>query len=294
MHDFAWDDVRLLLTLLRAQRTEQAANQLDVDRSTITRRLSVFEKNVGARLFARTRDGLKPTKEALRLRPLAEAMELAATALGNAAGESDPRVEGRVRIATTEALASLLVAEGLLTMNDQHPELAIELVGGNKPVDVARGEADVALRVSAVREAALRVRCIARTGIGLFASPSYVHARGGVSSRGGLDGHDILLPTGELARLPESRWLSSRKEARIVFRSNSMNALIAAAIAGRGLVPLNLSWGRSNAGLEEVRVLEQIPKRPLWLVTRLETPKRGAVQVVSDRVASIVTRVFPR
>ena len=40
MHGFEWDNVRLLLTLLRSTTTEQAAAQLEVDRSTISRLVS--------------------------------------------------------------------------------------------------------------------------------------------------------------------------------------------------------------------------------------------------------------
>jgi len=294
MHGFEWDNVRLLLTLLRAPTTEQAAAQLDVDRSTISRRLALLESDLGASLFLRTRDGLRPTAAALRLRPAAEAMELAARALASAATEGDDRVAGTVRVATTEAFAALLVSEGLLALGDQHPDLVIELLGGNRPLDIARGEADIALRLAAVREASLRVRCVARSGIGLFAAPAYLHARGPVHGRAALQAHDLLLPTGELSRLPESRWLLSRKGARVVFRSNTMAALIAAAVAGRGLVPLVLSWGQQVPGLEQVLVLDHIPKRPIWLVTRAGEPERGAVRVVSDRIASILAGTLTR
>ena len=294
MHGFAWDDVRLLLTLLRAPTTERAAALLDVDRSTISRRLALLEHELGASLFVRTRDGLRPTPAALRLRPAAEAMELAARNLASAATEGDDRVTGTVRVATTEAFAQLLVTEGLLALGDQHPDLAIEILGGNRPLDLARGEADIALRLAAVREASLRVRCVARSGIGLFASPAYLHARGPVHGRAQLQAHDLLLPTGELARLPESRYLASRKGARVVFRSNSMAALIAAAVAGRGLVPLVVSWGQNLAGLEQALVLDEIPRRAIWLVTRAGQAERGAVRVVSDRIASILAGTLAR
>jgi len=53
-------------------------------------------------------------------------------------------------LATTEAFAALLVTEGLLALGDQHPDLVIDLLGGNRPLDIARGEADIALRLAAV------------------------------------------------------------------------------------------------------------------------------------------------
>jgi len=73
-----------------------------------------------------------------------------------------------------------------------------------------------------------------------------------------------------------------------------MTALIAAAVAGRGIVPLALSWGQNIPGLAQVLVLDHIPKRPIWRVTRAEALERGAVRVVSDRIASILAGTLTR
>ena len=292
-----WDDVRLVLALLRTPSSERAAELLGIDRSTISRRLATIEKALGATLFARTRDGHRPTAAALRLRPHAEAMEQAARALEAAVGDAAAgagAITGRVRVASTEGLAAMLVADGLLDISHAHPALDVEVIGGNRPVDLANDEADIALRMAAVREAALRVRCLARVGIGLFASHAYVGARGAPQqqaiARGDLAGHDVLLPSGELARLPEARWLAARKGVRVVLHSNTMPALIAAAVAGHGIVALDVSWGRANTELAELAVLDHIPRRPVWLVTRSESPERAAIRVVRERIAAIVVR----
>src|ERR1700733_2474910 len=57
-----------------------------------------------------------------------------------AALEAALGVAGVVGVATTEALGVLLVEEGLLGLRDLHPDLCVEILGGNRPVDLARGE----------------------------------------------------------------------------------------------------------------------------------------------------------
>lgn len=286
-----WDDVRVVLALFRAKNLNDAGARLGLDASTVSRRIASLEKSLGTRLFARTREGLRPTAAAERVRAHAEAMETEALALASALRARETKASGVVRVATTEAFARLLVAEGLLSLRQAHPELVIELLGGNQPVDLARGQADVALRLAALEQTSLRARCIAKMSVGLFAAPAYLHARGVVRTAAALRGHDVLLPSGDLARLPEAKWLA-QKDVRVVFRSNSMPALVAAAIAAQGIVPLPVGWGGAEPALERLMILESIPKRKLWLVTPEAAGTRPAVRVVADRIAEIVGRLF--
>jgi DNA-binding transcriptional LysR family regulator len=287
-----WDDVRVLLAVLRAGNLQEAGAQLGVDRTTIGRRLAVLEASLGLRLFVRTRDGFRRTAAAERLRPHAERMEAEAVALAQVASSDQTRAEGVVKLATTDAFAQILVSEGLLAIREQHPDLVLELLAGNRPVDLLVGEADLALRVSAYRGAELKARCLARVATGLFASHEYVGRRGLVRSRKGLVGHDVLLPAGELARMPEARWLSERTGARVVFSSSSMPALIGAAAAGLGVVALKLGLAAREPRLLPMMVIEELPKQPLWLVSRSDGMSRAAVRVVADRISAICGALF--
>jgi len=283
-----WADVHTLLVLLRARTLQQAATLLGVDRTTVGRRVDLLEDRLGAKLFVRTREGVRPTATAERLRPYAERMEIEAASLAQAARAGSKVATGIVRIATTEALSTFLVAEGLLALREQHPDLLIELLGSNRPVDLGRGEADIALRLVPAKEAALRVRCIARLGFGLFAAPSYLHARGLPRTPAGLAGHDVLLPGGELGATPESKWLAARAGVRVVFRSSSFPTLVEAAATGLGIVPLALAWGDRERRLERLMALDQVPRRGVWLVTKPEGALRTEVRVVGDRIAAIL------
>jgi DNA-binding transcriptional LysR family regulator len=283
-----WNDVRVFLALMRASNLNEAAVQLRVDRSTISRRVTALEKRLATRLFSRTREGLRPTAAAQRLLPHAEKMAADLLALRAAATEPDARPSGLVRVATTEGMATVLVARGLLSVSDTHPGLAIELLAGNRPVDIARAEADVAVRLSPLKQAALKARCVARNKCGLYASPRYLQSRGLPRSSEDVAGHDVVLPAGELSAMPEAKWLASRKGVRVAFRSNSMPALVAAAADGRGLVALGVGWGDAQPALQRVLVLEHLPSRPIWLVTAGDV--RPAVRVVADRIAQLLSK----
>jgi DNA-binding transcriptional LysR family regulator len=289
-----WDDARVLLALLRARNLEAAGARLGLSPSTVSRRLSALERETGTRLFARTRSGLVPTEAAQRLLRPAEGMEAAAAALGRAIGSGAAAPQGTVRVATTDALSQFLIHEGLLLLCDEHAGLDIEVIGGNHPVDLARGDADVAVRLAALKQPSLRARCVASMPIGLFAAPAYLRARGAVRGPAGLSGHDVLIPSGELGRLPEAGWLADRPGVRVALRSNSMPALIAAASRGRGIVPLPVGWGDGDPSLCRLFVLDALPKRKIWVVTHEAAMDRPAVRAVAEHIAAIFARAFAR
>lgn len=179
----------------------------------------------------------------------------------------------------------------MLSLRERHRGLVLELLGGNRPVDLTRGEADLALRVAPVREANVQVRRLASFPISLFASEAYVRARGAPADGDGLAGHDAVLPAGELAALPEARWLAARPGVRVGLRSNSMSALLAAALAGAGVCALSDAWGARVPGLVRLFALDACGARPLWLAIGPEAATRAAVRLVAAHVEEVVTRV---
>ena len=285
-----WDDVRVFSAVARSRSLAAGAREAAVDRSTASRRIAGLERALGARLFLRTRDGLRPSPAGERLLVHAERMGAEARALEASAADAGGNVSGLVRIATTEMLAAILVREGLLELRLRHPSLDLELLGGNRPVDLVRGDADMALRITPVKEPSLRARRVARLPFALFGSESYLRRAGRPRSDRDLEGHDVLLHSGELASLPESKWLSSRPGVRIALRTSSMAALVAATAEGAGLSVITGPWGERELGLVRIFEIDAIPPRPLWLVTHPDASARTAVRVVAEHIAAIVAR----
>ena len=82
LHGMAdWDAVRFFLELARAKTLARAARTLRVDYTTVGRRISAFERELGAKLFERTPDGFVLTPAGESLRAAAEQMEQSALAV---------------------------------------------------------------------------------------------------------------------------------------------------------------------------------------------------------------------
>lgn len=288
MQATSWDDLRFFLAVAKHGTLATAARELGVNASTAGRRIQALEQSLRVRLFLRTREGLRPSSAGEQLRQRLAKLEPELTRL--VGGELTPAetVAGTVRIATTEALAAFLVDRGLCSLKDEHPGLVLELLGGNRPVDVARGEADMAVRVTRPEGANLKVRQLHAQGFALYGAASYLRQRGRPRSERELAGHDLLALGGELALLPEARWLDAQPGVRICLRTNSMPALVAAARGGVGLAVLPTTWGQVETNLERLFELPELPRRPMWLIIQPEAWERAAVQVVATRLKELL------
>jgi DNA-binding transcriptional LysR family regulator len=285
-----WDDIRVFLAVARAQSLAAGARSAGLDRSTASRRIAALETALGARLFLRTRGGLRIAPAGDRMIAHAERMAAGARAVESTSREDGKQLEGRVRLATTDSLAAILVRVGLLELVAQHPGLELELYGDNRVVDLSRGEADLALRVVKVSEPSLRVQRIARLSFGVLGSERYLARAGRPASERDLAGHDVITYASELAGLPEAKWLRDHPEARVVLRTTSVTAMLSAALDGLGLAVIAGPWGARELGLVRLFEIPALAPRSLWLAMHPDAAARAAVRAVAQHVHAIVKR----
>lgn len=274
-----WNDYRYFLALARAGSLSAAARAMRVDQSTVGRRLAALEDQVGARLFDRTPDGYVLTAAGEQVHPDAERLEDGFLAIARRLAGGDARIEGVVRVAIIETLATMLFVPHLGALRSRHPGLSIDLLTGNQPVDLARREADLAVRLGpAPKQPNLVARQIGAAGFALYASTSYLSRRGPPRRRqDGLRGHEIVCYGGDLAAVPISRWLIERgQKAQIVLRANSVAAVYEAVAAGLGMGVLPCLLARE--GLE--RLSPVLGTNPIWTIVHEDLLRNARVRAV--------------
>jgi DNA-binding transcriptional LysR family regulator len=146
------------LILNNAGTLARAAKALKVDHTTVARRIAVLEQDLGVKLFARTTTGYVATAEALNLMPHIKHVEEAISTVERSASASQIDVEGRVRVTAGETFGACYLAPRLAAFGRLHPALTIELIMGGDILDLARREADVAVRLFRSRHADLVVQ----------------------------------------------------------------------------------------------------------------------------------------
>ena len=263
-----WDDLRVFLAIHRTRSHAGAARALGVAPTTVGRRLAALEGAVGARLFARTPDGLAPTAAARALLPSAERMEAEALDAERSLAGADARVSGTVRVTSGDGFANLVLCPALPAFLAAHPGLAVEIRAGPRALDLTRGEADIAIRNFRPRERSLVIRRLGVERQGLYAAPAYLAARGRPRTTADLDGHDLVLFERDLDRLRTQAWFRElAPRARVSVRTSTTTTMHAACAAGAGLALLSNAFVADDPGFERVLPRLAAPDLEIWSVT---------------------------
>lgn len=245
-----WQDLRILLALARTGSVVAAGRDLAVAHTTVSRRLAALELDRPA-LFVRASAGLVPTPEGEALLERARAVENAMRGLDRRIADLSGRVEGTVRVATNLPWGELLIPQ-LGRLRDRAPGLTLHVQISNALVDLARHEADVAVRVLPPGRSPGWSNVVARklvaAGWALFGSPRYFERRGEAPAPiADLAGHDIVGYGGNFPWQPAEAFLATAgASARRAMITNHPHGAIEAVAAGFGLavVPCFLGHAR--------------------------------------------------
>lgn len=140
-----WDDLKILLAVARGGSLSRAAIMLDVDQSTISRRLSGMEVALDTVLFKRSKTGLQASDAGERLLPLAEAVEQAVDVFVEGASAERPGgPSGLVRIFGNAWILNRLSERVLPNFLAQYPNVDVRLLT-QAPTSPVHSDATVSL-----------------------------------------------------------------------------------------------------------------------------------------------------
>lgn len=275
-----WDDVRYFLELVREGSLSGAARKLSVEHSTVARRVEALEHALGVRLFDRLPKGWSLTSEGETL--VEQAMRLdheAQTFSRIALGVSS--LNGKVRVSAPPTMAGHFLVPRLAGLRTQWKNIDLEVIGESRDTNLARGEADLAIRMSRPTAPGLVTRCIGEMGYGLYATRGYANRP--------KQEWEFLGYEDNLIQVPQQQWLSKvAGERRFIFRSNDLSALLNAARAGLGIAVLPHFLAMEDSGLELVPEPVCLVKRQIWLVMHPDVKRSPRVRLIADLLASAV------
>ncbi len=124
-----------------------AAASLRVNHSTMVRRIIQLEERLGAHTFEKLPSGYRLTAGGEEILEFAEQMEASSNQLETRVFGRDQSVRGLLRVTLAPTLATYLLMPDLGDFVRLHPEVEMEILSIEEPVNLTNREADVAIRV---------------------------------------------------------------------------------------------------------------------------------------------------
>lgn len=266
-----WDDLRFLVAVGHAGSLAAAARQLQVDQTTVGRRIRALEQALGATLFEHDGNRWQPTAAGARALARAAYLEEEIADLVLEAERDHGSVSGVVRVTSTPDIITDYLSPRLGSLQARHPGLTLELVASNDNLSVARRETDIAIRLARPAHGSFFIRKLAdcRMAIYVAAGPT-------------MDVKRWVAYTDALAHTPEMRWLREQPDVTLSMRCDSMRAIAAAVAAGVGQGVLPCFMADAHPGLRRRPGRQPQLSRDIWLLVHRGARRQPRVKAVTD------------
>jgi DNA-binding transcriptional LysR family regulator len=285
-----WDDVRFFLAVARAGSVRGAAERVRVNHSTVLRRISHLEEQLGVRMFERMPSGYSITAAGEEVLEFAEQMEASSFQLETRVFGHDQGARGLLRVTVPPFFATHLLMRDFADFSNAYPEIEMEIISSGEVANLTTREADVAIRIIADRKTL----------------PLNLHGLKGPDVYGGLYLSDELLAAWRLGKVRVVRaivfgdgdvpdWAGDCdiNVADVPFRAPGAESQIAAVREGIGITRLPCFVGDADPSL--TRATGSAPRMggALWLLTQGEARKTKRVRLFIDFISRRLASYAP-
>jgi DNA-binding transcriptional LysR family regulator len=275
----------------------EAARRTGTPVSTLSRKVSALERQLGVRLLERTTRAVNPTDSGreylLYCEQVVDALEGAQAALEKRQGE----VIGTLRLAAPPSLSDVLLIPLVDGFLRQYSNVAVKVLVTDRHLDLVQDEVDVSLRVGPQPASSLVFRRLLTYRHILVAAPAYVARAGALDEPADLARHRLL---GFSKWFDETTWTLSnggraeRVPAKLWLGINDYAGVIRAAVAGMGvaevpsivcqrelsaghLIPVLKSWRFDEVDLSAYYLSRRHPSRVVELFLEHCVARAGKV-----------------
>lgn len=232
--------MRVFVEAASAGSLSAAGRHLGMSPAMATKHVNALEARLGVKLFHRSTRRLGLTDaggdylEACQ-RILADIDEAEA-----AATSQRLKATGLLRMTVPLSFGSRFIAPLIPAFCERHPEVRVEMGLSDAQQDLIDGRWDLALRIGHLADSSLQARRLGESPMRVCAAPAYLKQRGIPRQIADLAQHNCLSYT-QSALQSAGQWaFGHRGEFRVSasgnLAANNGDALLAAAIAGQGII----------------------------------------------------------
>jgi DNA-binding transcriptional LysR family regulator len=290
-----WDDLEIFLATARGGTLAAAARALGVNSSTIHRRVAALESDLNTRLFNRSQRGYELTAVGEDLLTHAASLEEQVLALSRKITGRDQTLEGLIRVSTVDDLANEVLTPIFQGFLAKHPQVRLEVTVVEIFADLARRQADVAIRFGGKpSKGDVVAKHVTKVAVGLYAGTSYLQNHDRITSVDDLARHMIVRGDQNFAAMPMEKLLDRHcKESQFVFRSGSMLTRQSAIRAGIGVGFLSRFMGDKDPSLVAMDIDTPDLSAELWLLVHADLRRNARVRAFVDHTHAELCKLVP-
>ncbi len=278
-----WDNLRLFLELARAGTLQAAARRLEVDHTTVARRIRALETSYGELLFVREAGGHRLSEAGRKLLPQVEAMEAAFHGVARGTDATEVGISGLVRVGATEGFGTVILAPRLAGFALERPRLLIGLLAMPRLIHLSRREADIVISLERPARGPVVLTRLTDYNLHLYAARSYLKGKRAIRTREELSGHVFISYVDDLLFSKELHYLEElHRPDSFSLRSTSVLAQYQAVAAGGGIAVLPAFLAEQDARLVRVLRGEASFTRTFWMSMPEENKHIARMKAVWD------------
>ena len=284
----------LLPTLLAIAETRsplKAAELAGVSASTMYRHINALEAKVGAKLFDRLPEGWVPTAAGDDAILLAKDVEKSVSDLEARLRVKTAVPQGALVISMSDDFAWRYIAPILVEFGQRYPAIVASVHVSNTFADLARHEADVAIRPSKDPGETLVGRKAGAMRHAIYAARAYLKRHGTPASLDDLARHSVCAYDQAIKSYDVARWIETHGAGyRVAARFNTLSALSSAVQAGLGLAIMPCYIGDHLPGVVPVLAAADGLPVDIWLVAHRSRKRDPNVRAFFDFFAAAMQR----
>ncbi|PRY87776.1 LysR family transcriptional regulator [Donghicola tyrosinivorans] len=274
-----WDEIRTAYQVAKMGTVSGAADILGVHHATVIRHIDALEGRLGVKLFQRHARGYTPTEAGEDLFRVAQTTDDQFSQLKGRIKGQGAGVGGELIVTSLVQLSPLIVPV-LKGFQEEHPDVIVRFLTGERLFRLEYGEAHVAIRAGSPPEQPDNVvQPFFRQQVTLFAAKSYVEKHGMPKDEADYVNHRFVGQDDIDSRAPFYRWMRDNiPRNNVTFRSEDPRANEQAILDGAGIGFMAYWEWQQNPNVVKVCDPKDDWSSNIWIVTHVDLHRTPKVQ----------------
>ncbi|GAF60108.1 transcriptional regulator, LysR family [Psychrobacter sp. JCM 18903] len=186
------EDMAMFVRVVEAGSITKAAEQLNIAKSAVSRRLKELETRLGSQLISRTTRQSNLTQAGEQYYQKVHHILSEVDALNEETSGTPTRIEGTLKMTAPLSFGLMHLNDVIDEYANQHPELNFELDFSDRHTDLIEEGFELAIRIRELQDSSYQAKRLALIRYALCASPEYLERMGTPKTFDDLSEHEFL------------------------------------------------------------------------------------------------------